>query len=55
MYEDPFRKDIPNTKLVLCECYDDFKCTEKNSFNFREALAKIQEKNSGEFCWAGIE
>ena len=41
MYDDPFRKDIPNSKLVLCECYDDFKCTKKNATNYREALEKV--------------
>ncbi len=55
LYKDPFRVEVGESFLVLCECYDDYKCTQPNSFNNREKLQKIQQKNQVEECWAGIE
>jgi glutamine synthetase len=53
LYRDPFRKE--GNLIALCECYDNFKCSEINSFNTRRKLVEIMEKVSKEEPWCGIE
>ena len=53
LYNDPFRDC--NSKLVLCECYDDHDGKTPNKFNHRKALAEIQEVHKDYECLSGIE
>ena len=53
LYRDPFRKE--DHLIALCECYNDFGCTEPNEFNNRKDLVDIMEKVKEEEPWCGIE